>query len=429
MIVPLALCLALLGGLAHGAPSALIAKRAAAIEPQVIRWRRDFHRHPELGNREFRTAAIVARHLRSLGYDLRTQVAHTGVVGVLRGGRPGPVIALRADMDALPITELTGLPYASTVQAEWRGETVGVMHACGHDAHTAILMGVARLFADLRDQLPGTVVLIFQPAEEGVPPGETGGAWQMIQEGVLDDPAPEAILALHVAPDPLGHFTYTPGAALASADPLTITVRGEGVHGATPWFGVDPVVVAAQIILGLQTVVSRQTDLVASPAVVTIGALRGGNRGNVIPDEVVLEGTIRTLDAKVRGRIHQQVRRTATAIASAAGAQAEVRIDVQAGYPVTVNDDALTEEMVAVLRRNFGAQRVYTYPPVTGAEDFGFFAQRIPGFYFYLGIASPDWEEVHVNHSPRFRIDERALRDGVIAMTELAFAYLRERAP
>jgi len=344
----------------HGDLRGAIDQGAAAVADQVIAWRRHIHEYPELSNREYKTAELVADHLKSLGLEVQTGIAHTGVVGLLRGPEDGPVVALRADMDALPVVEHTGLPYASKVTSTYNGQEVGVMHACGHDAHTAILMGAARLFADLRDQLPGTVVLIFQPAEEGVPPGETGGAWQMIQEGVLENPAPEAIVALHVAPDPLGHFTYTPGAALASADPLTITVRGEGVHGATPWFGVDPVVVAAQIILGLQTVVSRQTDLVTSPAVVTIGALRGGNRGNVIPDEVVLEGTIRTLDAEVRSRIHQQVRRTATAIASAAGAQAEVRIDVQAGYPVTVNDAALTEEMVAVLRRNFGTKRVYT---------------------------------------------------------------------
>ncbi len=423
------LCLALLSFSVQAERQTMIADQATAIESEVIRWRRDFHRHPELANREFRTAGIVAEHLKSLGYEVRTKVAHTGVVGVLRGAKAGPVIALRADMDALPITELTGLPYASTVTTLWEGKEVGVMHACGHDAHTAMLMGAAQLFANMRDELPGTVVLIFQPAEEGVPAGETGGAAQMVREGVLDDPAPEAILALHVAPDPLGHITYTPGAALASADPLTITVRGKGVHAATPWFGVDPIVAAAQIIMGLQTVVSRQTNLVAAPAVVSIGAINGGNRGNVIPDEVVLKGTIRTLDPEMRERIHPQVRQSVTAIAKAAGAEAEVLIDTAAGYPVTVNDAALTEEMAAVLLSTFGAERVYTYPPITGAEDFSFFAQRIPGFYFYLGIASPDAEELHFNHSPRFQIDERALRTGVIALVELTFAYLEERAP
>ncbi|KAA1194640.1 amidohydrolase [Pseudohalioglobus sediminis] len=424
----LLLCLALFVGTVSADPSPQIAERALAIEQQVIDWRHDFHRHPELGNREFRTAGIVAEHLKTLGYEVRTGVAHTGVVGVLRGGKSGPVIALRADMDALPVTEKTGLPYASTATAQWAGETVGVMHACGHDAHVAMLMGAATLFAELRDELPGTVVLIFQPAEEGVPPGETGGAYQMVQEGVLENPAPEAIIGLHVAPDPSGHITYTPGAALASSDPLTITVRGEGVHGASPWLGVDPIVAAAQIVMGLQTVVSRQTDLVTSPAVITIGSIHGGNRGNVIPDEVVMRGTIRTLDPEVRTQIHQHIRRTVSAIASSAGAEAEVHIDTEEGYPVTVNDDALTAEMVAVLKQRFGEDRVYTYPPVTGAEDFSFFAERIPGFYFYLGIAPPGLDKVPANHSPRFVIDDAAMRTGVAALVELAYAYLEKRS-
>ena len=407
----------------------MIADHAKAVEPDVIRWWQDFHQHPELGNREFRTAGIVAEHLGSLGFEVRTKIAHTGVVGVLRGAKPGPVLALRADMDALPVTEQTGLPFASTATTEWEGKEVGVMHACGHDAHTAMLMGAAQVFANMRDALPGTLVLIFQPAEEGAPSGETSGAAEMLRQGVLDNPAPEAILALHVAPDPLGHITYTPGAAMASADPLTITVRGKGTHAATPWFGVDPIVAAAQIIMGLQAVISRRTDLATAPAVVTIGAIHGGNRGNVIPDEVVLQGTIRALDPEVRRDLHARIRESVTAIAKAAGAEADVHIDTDAGYPVTVNDAALTQEMVAVLERAFGAEQVYTYPPVMGGEDFSFFAERVPGFYFYLGIASPDAEEVHVNHSPHFQIDERALRNGVVALAELAFAYLTERAP
>jgi len=404
--------------------SSRINARADAVEARVISWRRDIHQHPELGNREFRTSGIVAAHLESLGYEVRRNVAHTGVVGVLRGERPGGVIALRADMDALPVKELTGLPFASTASGTWNGESVDVMHACGHDAHVATLMGAAEVLAGMRGELPGTVVLVFQPAEEGTPAGEDGGARLMIEQGVLDDPAPEAIIALHVAPDPAGDITYTPGAALASSDPLTITIRGRGTHGSTPWLGVDPIVVSAQVILGLQAVVSRGTDLVKSPAVVTIGAINGGNRGNVIPEEVVMQGTIRTLDPKVRLQLHERIVQAATSIAEAAGAEAEVSINLDHGYPVTVNDDALTRQMVALLQQKLGAERVYTYPPITGAEDFSFFAERIPGFYFYLGIAPPGVDGVPANHSPRFDIDESALKTGVIALVEMAFGFL-----
>ena len=399
-------------------------RRAAQVVGKVVAWRRDIHAHPELSNRETRTAELVAEHLRSLGIEVRTGVAHTGVVGVLRGGRPGPVVALRADMDALPVTEEVDVPFASKVRATYNGQEVGVMHACGHDAHVAMLMGAAEVLAGMRRDLPGTVVFIFQPAEEGAPAGERGGAELMIAEGALENPKPAAIFGLHVLPYPAGEIRYRPGGAMASSDALRIVVRGRQTHGAQPWAGIDPIVVAAQIVMGLQTITSRQVDITAAPSIVTIGAINGGVRYNIIPDSVVMIGTIRAFDAAVRGDIHARVRRTAESIAQSAGATARVTID--SGPPVTYNDPALTEQMLPTLRQVAGAANVRLAAPLTPAEDFSRYQERIPGLFFFLGITPPgtDPRTVAANHSPRFFVDEAALPVGVRALAHVAVDYL-----
>lgn len=401
-------------------------RRAARVGDKVLAWRRDIHAHPELSNRETRTAEIVAQHLRSLGLEVRTGVAHTGVVGVLRGGKPGRVIALRADMDALPVTEEVDVPFASKVRTTYNGQEVGVMHACGHDTHTAMLMGVAEVLAGMRSQLPGTVKFIFQPAEEGAPVGEQGGAELMIQEGVLDNPKPEAIFGLHVFPYPAGDIRYRPGGFMASADRFQIVVRGRQTHGALPWAGIDPIVVASQIVLGLQTIASRQIDVTAAPAIVTVGAINGGVRYNIIPDSVVMLGTVRTFDMAMRNDIHQRIRRTAESIAQSAGASAQVVIDTTTA--VTYNDPALTEKILPTLRQVAGANHVFLSPPITAAEDFSRYQQRIPGVYFFLGITPPgtDPSKVAPNHSPRFFVDEAALPVGVRALAHVAVDYLTQ---
>ena len=399
----------------------LVDAAAHAIEAQVIAWRRDFHEHPELGNREFRTAAAVAAHLRGLGLDeVRTEVAHTGVVGLLKGGRPGPVVALRADMDALPVAEAVDLPFASKVQAPWNGETVGVMHACGHDAHVAILMGVAQILAGLREQLCGSVKFIFQPAEELPPEGEDGGAKLMIEQGALDRPRPDVIFGLHVTSRlPVGVIGYRPGPTMASADNLKITVHGRQTHGAMPWLGVDPIVTAAQVVLGLQTVVSRQTDLTREPAVVTIGAIKGGVRENIIPDSVEMRGPIRAFDESMRDEIHERVTYLAEAISR--GSRAGCTVCIRKNYPVTVNDPALTARMAPTLERTAGAGHAVVVPKVMGSEDFSFFQQVVPGLFIFLGVASPEGDTATAapNHSPRFFVDERGLLLGVRALAHL----------
>ena len=399
---------------------------ARAIEPRVIAWRRDLHEHPELGNREFRTAGVVAAHLRALGFDaVRTEVAHTGVVGLLVGALPGPVVALRADMDALPVTEEVDLPFASKTRAEWNGESVGVMHACGHDAHTAILMGVAEVLAGLRANLRGSVKFIFQPAEELPPEGEEGGAKLMIEQGALDDPKPDAIFGLHVTSRlPLGVIGYRPGPTMASADSLKITVHGRQTHGAMPWFGVDPIVTAAQVVLGLQTVVSRQVDLTREPAVVTIGAIKGGVRENIIPDSVEMRGTIRSFDEAMRDDIHERVTYLAEAISR--GSRAGCTVCIRKNYPVTVNDPQLTAAMLPSLRRVAGEAQVQLVPKVMGSEDFSFFQQVVPGLFFFVGVVPPGTETAQAapNHSPRFFIDERSLVLGVRALAYLACDFL-----
>ncbi len=394
------------------------------VMPQVVEWRRDFHQHPELGNQETRTAGIVAEYLQYLGMEVRTGVAHTGVIGILRGALPGPVIALRADMDALPVVEEVDLPFASRERTVYNGVDVGVMHACGHDNHVAILMGTASVLSQMQAELPGTIVFLFQPAEEGAPDGEEGGADLMLKEGAFRDPRPEAVFGLHVSPIPVGAIAVRKQGMMASSDEFRITVKGQQTHGAQPWSGVDPIVVASQIVLGLQTIASRQLDATLTPSIITVGAINGGIRNNIIPESVEMIGTIRTFDAGTREQIHQRVRRTAMQIAASAGASADVEIEI--GYPVTSNDPALTERMMPTLQRVVGPGVVES-PRVTTAEDFSYFAQEVPGLFFFLGVAPENPELVFPNHSPRFFADERALPIGVKAMTALALDYLHRR--
>jgi amidohydrolase len=418
--------LALLFAAPVGAQSPLSAElvaRIATLEPKVVAWRRDIHQHPELGNRETRTAKIVADHLRALGLEVQTGVAHTGVVGLLRGGRPGPVVLLRADMDALPVTEMVDLPFKSVAKSTYNGQEVGVMHACGHDAHVAMLMGAAEVLSGLRSQIAGSVKFIFQPAEEGPPAGETGGAADMIAAGVLDSPKVDAIFGLHVMPFEQGTLWVRPGGLMASSDTLRITVHGRQTHGAVPWGGVDPIAVSAQIVTALQTIVSRQVDLTNAPAIVTIGRINGGIRFNIIPDRVTMEGTIRTLDPKMQADIHARITRTAKLVAESAGAEADV--DIERNTAVTTNDPALTGQMSATLRRVSGG-RLFDVRPRTVAEDFSFYQEKVPGMFFYLGINARDADpsKVAENHSPYFFVDEGALPTGVRALASLAIDYL-----
>jgi amidohydrolase len=393
------------------------------LESKVIECRRDIHQHPELGNREFRTSKLVADRLRVLGIEVRTPIAHTGVVGAMRGGKPGRVVALRADMDALPVTEQVDVPFKSTARATYNGQEVGVMHACGHDAHVAILLGVAEVLSGIRQELPGTVVFLFQPAEEGTPQGEEGGAALMVKEGALDNPKVDVVFGLHVTSRyPVGEIAYRPGAELAAVDSFRITVHGKQTHGAYPWLGVDPIVVASQIVLALQLIPSRQLDVSIAPAVVTVGAIHGGVRNNIIPDDVEMLGTIRSLDPKMREEIHQRIKRTAQNIAQSAGATADVQIET--GYPITYNDPALTERMAPTLRRLTSDVKVVN--PTLGAEDFSFYQQKVPGLFFWLGTrpVSQTAEQAASNHSPLFYVDESGLELGVRALAHVAVDYL-----
>ena len=405
-------------------PSAeAIDKLAKKVEERVITWRRDIHQHPELSNREHRTASIVAEHLKALDIETQTGIAHTGVVGVLRGSQPGPVVALRADMDALPVTEEVDLAFASKVRTMYNGQEVDVMHACGHDAHTAVLMGTAEVLAGLRDQLAGTVKFVFQPAEESPPKGEDGGAPMMIAEGVLENPEPDAIFGFHVAAIPTGIIAYRPMAAMASQDDMRITVRGRQTHGALPWLGIDPIVVASQIVLALQTITSRQVD-VTTPAVVSIGTFHAGVRDTIIPDEAVLTGTIRAMESLMREDIHRRVRRTVEHIARSAGATATVVIEPE--LPLTFNDPDLTARMVPTLERIVGSSMLIESPPIMGSEDFAYYQQRIPGLIFFIGVNHDgvSMTDAAPTHSPRFQVNEDALIIGVRAMANLAVDYL-----
>ena len=427
------LMLAMLVPVVAGAKSAHplaqdIDRRSAEVESQVIAWRRDIHQNPELGNRETRTAALVAAELQRLGLEVRTGIAHTGVVGVLRGGKPGGVVALRADMDALPVTEQVDLPFASKVRAEYNGQQVGVMHACGHDMHTASLLGTARVLAGLRQQLPGTVIFVFQPAEEGPPPGEEGGAPLMLEEKVFGELRPQAIFALHTRTLPLGTLGYRSGPLMAAADRLRIVVHGRQTHGSQPWRGIDAVAIAAQIVSQSQTIISRQTDITKSPAVLTFATIHGGVRHNIIPDEVEITGTIRTFDPAVRDDIFARVKRTTSGIAESWGGKADVEFTEP--NPVTVNDPALMARMLPTLHRVVGAANVREIPLVTGAEDFSYFAREIPAVYVFVGVtpADQDPSAAPTNHSPLFFVDEGSLSIGVRTLASLAVDFLATSA-
>lgn len=401
-----------------------IDRRATAIEQEMLAWRRHLHQHPELSNREQKTAAYIAERLRSFGLKPVTGIARHGVVAVLRGARPGPVVALRADMDALPVTEATGLPFASTATADYEGRRVGVMHACGHDTHMAMLLAAARILTDLRPQLRGTVTFIFQPAEEGAPRDEQpAGAEAMVREGVLKNPDVDAIFGIHVVANlPSGVLGWRSGPMLASADAYEIVVRGRQTHGANPWSGIDPIVVGSQIVMALQTIVSRQVNIADQPVVVSVGQFEAGTRNNIIPETARLVGTIRTFDEAMRADIHDRVAHTARSIAAAAGATADVRID--RGYPVTVNDPRLIERMLPALRRIAGG-RVQEVPRNMVAEDFSYYQREVPGMFLFLGITPPDQVgRAPANHSPQFTVDESALLTGVRALAHLAADYL-----
>lgn len=408
-----------------------LARRIEDLQPRIIEWRRDLHQNPELSNREFRTSKVVADHLRRLGLPVETGIAKTGVVALLEGGLPGPTIALRADMDALPVTERTDVPFRSRVTTTYRGETVGVMHACGHDAHTAVLMGVAEALVAVRAQLPGKVLLIFQPAEEGAPAGEEGGAELMLKEGLFARHRPEVAFGLHVRSTlRVNQIGYRGGPIMAGSDSWRMVVRGRQTHGARPWEGVDPIVTAAQIVNALQTIVSRQVDITANPAVVTVGAIKGGIRNNIVPDEVEMIGTIRTFDPQQRADIVERMQRMAQSIAAANGATAEFAVD-PGSNPVVYNNPELTARMLPSLRRTVGDANVRPLPLLTSSEDFAFYAQQVPSLFFFVGITPADQNPLlaPANHSPLFYIDEAGIAVAARAMANVAIDYLTSARP
>ncbi|MEX2499705.1 MAG: amidohydrolase [Wenzhouxiangellaceae bacterium] len=403
---------------------AYIDQQAESRFDRVVEWRRHFHANPELSNREFETAEYIAGFLRGLGMEVQTGVAHTGVVAVLEGGKPGPVVGLRADIDALPVPSRAGLEFSPDVISEYLGEEVPVSHACGHDTHIAMLMGVAEMFAARRDELPGTIKFIFQPAEEGAPPGEEGGGELMVKEGVLENPDVDVIFGQHIwSLAPVGRIGFRSGGIMSAADQFTKTVNGKQTHGSTPWTGVDPVAVAAQIVIGLNMIVSRQTELTKEAAVISVGRVRAGVRNNIIPETAELIGTIRTLDTGMQDKIHADIRRTAEHIAASQGATVDV--DIQRGYPVTYNDPALTEQMAPTLER-VGGENTVRIDAITGAEDFSFFQKEIPGLYFFVGGMPPDQNpsEAAPHHTPDFYIDESGMKTGVRALANLTIDYM-----
>ena len=394
-----------------------------AIESKVIEWRRDIHQNPELSNREFKTAEKIAAHLKSLGIEVQTGVAHTGVVGLLKGDQDGKVVALRADMDALPVVERNDLPFKSTVKTEYLGNEVGVMHACGHDTHVAILMGVAEILAKNKDKIKGTVKFIFQPAEEGPPPGEEGGAALMIKEGVLTNPNVDAIFGLHInSQTPVGMIRYKPGGSMASAQRFVINVKGKQSHGSQPWGGVDPILISAKIIDGLQTIISRETELINEAAVITVGKITSGVRNNIIPESAEMIGTIRTLDYDMRDKINKRMQEMVPAIAKAYGGDAT--IEISTGTAITYNDPELTAMMVPSLEKAAGKENVLVHKAITGAEDFSYFQEKVPGLYFFLGGMTPGNTESFPHHTPDFKIDDSGLLLGVKAMTQVTLDYL-----
>jgi amidohydrolase len=402
-----------------------IATAIDKIEPKCLAWRKDIHQHPELGNREFRTAKLVAGHLKQLGIEVKEGVAKTGVVGILKGGKPGPCIALRADMDALPVVENVNLPNASKVKAEYNGHEVGVMHACGHDTHVAILMSVAEILAGIKNELRGTVKFIFQPSEEGPPEGEEGGAELMVKEGVMDNPKVDAIFGLHIeSAIEVGQIEYKSGAFMASSDWFHIKVKGKGSHGSQPWLGIDPIAISAQIIQGLQTIVSRQSELTKAPVVITVGKINGGVRNNIIPEECIMDGTIRTLDSKMQQDVHARIKHTVTRIAEAGGATAEVTIDGKT--LVTYNTPELVKKMLPSLQTAAGAQNVKEREWVTGAEDFSFFGTKAPSFFIYLGgmPKGNDPKLAPPHHTSAFFVDDAGMKTGVKLFCQLVVDYL-----
>ena len=424
--------LVIASALASAAPTAEITgaeldAAAASLNQRVIEWRRDFHRNPELANREVRTAAKVAEHLRALGLGVRTDIAHTGVVAVVDGKLPGPTLLLRADMDALPITERTDVPFRSTATGEFRGRTVGVMHACGHDAHTAMLMGAAEILVGLRDRLPGKVLLVFQPAEEGVPEGEEGGAPLMLDEGLLGIAKPDAAFSLHVGSSlPTGTVALRPGPLMAGSDFFRIVVTGRQTHGSRPWSGIDPIVAASNIVVAAQTIVSRDLDLTAAPAVVTVGAINGGVRHNIIPAEVELLGTIRTFSEKDRKAVIERLGSIATHVAAAHGATARLEMS-PAPNPVLVNDPALTGTVTESLKRALGPDAVRTSTLLTVAEDYAHIAAAVPSVYWWVGVtpASQDPSTAPDNHSDLFYVDEAGISVGLRSLLHVAVDYLQ----
>lgn len=402
-------------------------KTAESLEKKVVAWRRDFHQHPELGNREFQTASKIAAHLQSLGMEVKTGVGKTGVVGLLKGGKPGPVVALRADMDGLPVTERVDLPFKSEARTEYNGQQTGIMHACGHDTHVAMLMGAAEVLASVKNDLRGTVKFIFQPAEEGAPVGEEGGAYLMVKEGVLENPKVEAIFGLHInSQTEVGTIKYRPGATMAAVDQYAIKIKGKQTHGAAPWSGVDPIVTSAQVVMGLQTIVSRSVILTDNAAVVTVGALHSGIRQNIIPEEANMIGTIRTFSPEAQKLVHRRINEIATHIAESAGAKADVKIDIM--YPVTYNDPKLTDQMVPTLEAVAGKNNIKITPAQTGAEDFSFYQQKVPGFFYFLGGMSKGKkvEDTAPHHTPDFQIDESCFVLGMKSLCHLTVDYMEQ---
>ena len=392
---------------------------------KVIEWRHDIHENPELSNREFRTAEKVEAHLRSLGIKVESKIAYTGVVGLIEGSLPGPTIALRADMDGLPVIEKTGLPFASKKMTEYLGQNVGVMHACGHDAHVAILMGVAEFLAKNKDQLKGNVMLIFQPAEEGPPEGENGGAKMMLEEGIFETYNPEVIFGLHVGNGPHGYIGVSSGPAMAAASTYRIKIKGVQAHGSRPWDSIDPIMASAELIQNLNTIVSRRINIVNNPAVISVGIIRSGTRGNIIPEDAEIQGTIRTFDPKLRKEIYDEIRQVAKGVAVGTGTEITVEFDVGGFYPVTFNNTELVERLTPSLKQATN-NKVYEMTPSTGAEDFSFFSNVIPGMYFWLGVNAPGVMEAPGNHSPYFVVDDGALDEGLKALVYLVEDYPKE---
>ena len=397
-------------------------KQINPLMDKVIEWRHDIHQNPELSNREYRTAKKIEAHLRSLDIKVQTKIAYTGVVGLIEGDLPGPTIALRADMDALPVVEKTGLPFASKDKTKYLGQTVGIMHACGHDAHVAILMGVAEFLAKNKDQLKGNVMLIFQPAEEGPPEGENGGAKMMLQEGIFEKYNPEVIFGLHVGNGPHGYIGVASGPAMAAASTYRIKIKGVQAHGSRPWDSIDPVMASAELIQNLNTIVSRRINIVNNPAVISVGIIRSGTRGNIIPEDSEIQGTIRTFDPALRAEIYDEIRQVAEGVALGTGTEITVEFDVGGFYPVTYNNTDLVKRLTPSLKEATD-NKVYEMTPSTGAEDFSFFSNLIPGMYFWLGVNAPGVMEAPGNHSPYFVVDDGALDEGLRALVYLVTDY------